>query len=154
MLKKQNGITLAALVITIIVLLILAGVSISLVVGQGGILGKATNAVDANEVATVKQEVDLAVADGQMAYYTAWTSNQSVKKIDYYYDTSANNIYKGNCTSAEKVEIAKNGETAVYVKYTTKSKEVYYVTITISDTGVSVGDATQTAVSGAWTVVK
>lgn len=32
--KKQSGITLIALIITIIVLLILAGVSISLVVGE------------------------------------------------------------------------------------------------------------------------
>ena len=39
MFRKQKGITLIALVITIIVLLILAGVSINLVVGEGGILG-------------------------------------------------------------------------------------------------------------------
>ena len=42
-LKDQKGITLVALVITIIVLLILAGVSLSLVVGDNGILGRASN---------------------------------------------------------------------------------------------------------------
>ena len=36
--KKQKGITLVALVITIIVLLILAGVSISLALGNNGVL--------------------------------------------------------------------------------------------------------------------
>lgn len=42
--KSQKGITLLALVITIIVLIILAGVGISLVTGDGGIIGKTKNA--------------------------------------------------------------------------------------------------------------
>ena len=45
MCKKSNqGITLVALVVTIVVLLILAGVSISLVIGQNGIVTKAQEA--------------------------------------------------------------------------------------------------------------
>lgn len=43
MLKGQKGITLVALVITIIVLIILAGVSIALLVDQDGIITKAKN---------------------------------------------------------------------------------------------------------------
>ncbi len=38
--KKQKGITLIALVITIIVLLILAGISIATLTGENGILRK------------------------------------------------------------------------------------------------------------------
>ena len=59
MFRKQKGITLIALVITIIVLLILAGVSINLVVGEGGILGKAQNAVTKTEEAKQKEQEDL-----------------------------------------------------------------------------------------------
>ena len=44
MLKKQKGITLVALVITMVVLLILAGVSINLVLGDNGIVKKAQEA--------------------------------------------------------------------------------------------------------------
>ncbi len=44
MFKKENGITLVALVVTIVVLLILAGVSISLVLGNNGIITKAKSA--------------------------------------------------------------------------------------------------------------
>ena len=49
--NKQNnrGITLIALVITIIVLLILAGVSISMLTGTNGILTQASNARQATE---------------------------------------------------------------------------------------------------------
>lgn len=41
MFKKEKGITLVALVVTIVVLLILAGVSLSLVLGNQGIVTKA-----------------------------------------------------------------------------------------------------------------
>ena len=47
-LKERNGITLIALVITIIVLLILAGVTIATLTGDNGILGKATNKYSSN----------------------------------------------------------------------------------------------------------
>ena len=40
--KKEKGITLIALVITIIVLLVLAGVTIAMLMGDNGILTKAT----------------------------------------------------------------------------------------------------------------
>ena len=44
MLKNKKGITLVALVVTIVVLLILAGVSINLVLGDNGIIAKAKDA--------------------------------------------------------------------------------------------------------------
>lgn len=44
--KKQNGITLVALVITIIVLLILAGVALATLTGNDSILNNAENAVN------------------------------------------------------------------------------------------------------------
>ena len=48
---NKNGITLIALVITIIVLLILAGVSISMLTGDNGILTQAQNAKKETEEA-------------------------------------------------------------------------------------------------------
>ena len=60
--KGKNGITLIALVITIIVLLILAGVTIATLTGDNGILTKAQNAKTQNDKVTVKEKVDLAIA--------------------------------------------------------------------------------------------
>ena len=51
MLKNNKGITLIALVITIIVLLILAGVSIAMLTGNNGILTQANSAKDNTEKA-------------------------------------------------------------------------------------------------------
>ncbi len=58
--KKNKGITLIALVITIIVLLILAGVSIATLLGENGILSQATKAVEKTNNATEKEKVQLA----------------------------------------------------------------------------------------------
>ena len=66
---KNHGITLIALVITIIVLLILAGVSLSLIAGDNGILKRATDSKVVHETAQMQEEVDLALADLQAEYY-------------------------------------------------------------------------------------
>ena len=54
--RKERGITLIALVITIIVLLILAGVSIAMLTGQNGILTQAQNAKNRTEEAQAEEE--------------------------------------------------------------------------------------------------
>ena len=60
--KSQKGITLIALVITIIVLLILAGITIAMLTGKNGILNKATDATDATGQAEAKEAVQLALS--------------------------------------------------------------------------------------------
>ena len=64
--KNQKGITLIALVITIIVLLILAGVSIAMLTGDNGILTQSRNAKVSQIEGTVREEVSLAVQSAKM----------------------------------------------------------------------------------------
>ena len=59
---NNKGITLIALVITIIVLLILAGVSIAMLTGQNGILTQANNAGTQTREADIKEAIALAVS--------------------------------------------------------------------------------------------
>ena len=59
--EAQKGITLIALVITIIVLLILAGVSIAMLTGQNGILTQAQNSKTVTENKSAEEKVKLAV---------------------------------------------------------------------------------------------
>lgn len=63
MFKKERGITLVALVVTIVVLLILAGVSISLVLGDNGIINKAKDAKTQYENAA-NYEKDMLYTNG------------------------------------------------------------------------------------------
>ena len=57
--KEQKGITLIALVITIIVLLILAGVSIAMLTGTNGILTQAQKAKMTTELSSYKEQLEL-----------------------------------------------------------------------------------------------
>ncbi len=57
--KKETGITLIALVVTIIVLIILATVSINMVVGENGLIKKAEQARDAYENSSKREEEGL-----------------------------------------------------------------------------------------------
>ena len=64
-LKENKGITLIALVITIIVLLILAGVSIAMLTGENGILTQAQTAKEKTEKASVIEQVQVDILGEQ-----------------------------------------------------------------------------------------
>lgn len=66
MFKNERGITLVALVVTVVVLLILAGITLTLVLGQNGIILK-TNAAKTNYTnAQVKENEELTNAETYM----------------------------------------------------------------------------------------
>ncbi len=142
--KKRKGITLIALIITIIVLLILAGVSLNLISGSNGILGKAKKSNTAQIQAEMKEQLILALqelqidklgkatlgditqewADGKLGNYEA--------KIE---DETAND---------KKIRMKKNG---IFVKYIidlnlkieetdASGIEVMYQTISVDENNV------------------
>lgn len=55
--KDKSGITLIVLVITVIVLLILSGVTIRMIAGKNGIITNALKAVDETSHAQVKEQI-------------------------------------------------------------------------------------------------
>ena len=59
--KQTKGITLIALVITIIILLILAGISIAMLTGQNGLLTKALKAKEEHLISQYKEEINLII---------------------------------------------------------------------------------------------
>ena len=61
--KQNRGITLIALVVTIVVLLILAGVTISIVFGDNGVISKAQEAALQTKIESVKEKVALEMVD-------------------------------------------------------------------------------------------
>lgn len=77
MLKQQKGITLVALIITIIVLLILAGVTISLVLGDNGILNHAQDSGARYQNAANNEAKEMNSAQNWMDNYVRnLTSNE------------------------------------------------------------------------------
>lgn len=79
MFKQEKGVTLVALVITIIVLLILAGVSIAMLTGDNGLLTKSSQTTKDNAIAGAKDEISLEAQTALTTYlenkYTNPTAN-------------------------------------------------------------------------------
>ena len=57
--KRENGITLVALVVTIVVLLILAGITITYVFGDNGVFGQASDAKVKTEIAKIEERAQM-----------------------------------------------------------------------------------------------
>ena len=64
--KGQGGITLVALVVTIVVLLILAGITIALVFAQNGVVGKAQEAARESNKGTIADNIQGYIVSQQM----------------------------------------------------------------------------------------
>lgn len=68
--RNGKGITLIALVVTIVVLLILAGITMIALTGQNGILNKSKEAEEENDKKTATEILNLKITSAQMASYT------------------------------------------------------------------------------------
>ena len=84
--RNSNGITLIALVVTIIILIILAGVSINLLFGENGVITKAKEGASAYDKAGVKEKLELEKVEAAM------NSNMSLTLDQYLNHIKAKNI--------------------------------------------------------------
>ena len=104
--RKNSGITLIALVITIIVLLILAGVSIAMLTGQNGILTQAQNSKTTSELKSAEEKVKLAIMAARSQSETgALDADKLIAEITNNYGGTAsktNNGFPLNITIDEK----------------------------------------------------
>ncbi|MBR2290280.1 MAG: hypothetical protein IJ867_06830 [Clostridia bacterium] len=75
--KNKRGITLIALILTIITLLILAGVTLSALVGENGIVTQAITASSKTKEETAKSEIELAWAARMTKFYEDLSTRKS-----------------------------------------------------------------------------
>ena len=129
MFKKERGITLVALVVTIVVLLILAGVSISMVLGNNGIVTKAQSSQAAQDKAYAREVVESGLKSVQIDVLTGAKTSADVSDV----------------VAAIKDSNFVAGTAANTVKYTSKAGKAYTVTVNMADinTGYIVTDVTE-----------
>ena len=81
--KKQNrAITLIALIITIVVLLILAGVVINLTMGDNGIIGKVQTAVGKYQNAQEMEEYQIAQYSDEITSHVNGNRDEEIIKLE------------------------------------------------------------------------
>lgn len=103
---QEDGITLIALVITIVVLLILAAVSIGMLTGENGLITKAQEAAEETRGASVEEERDLWKANQYLDEYASSSSESLQALIDRL-------VNQGLLTEDEKDEILGNEEKGI-----------------------------------------
>ena len=113
---KNKGITLIALVVTIVVLLILAGITISLVFGSNGVIQKAQDSKEQTEIGEMREKLEMAkvpvYADGNGSY-----------KVQDYWDR----IESEGLIADKTVDIIDNGDGTYEV--TTTPGYVFEITV-------------------------
>lgn len=100
--KKSEGITLIALVVTIVILIILAGISIRLVLGENGIVTKSKESKKQMKIAEYIDKVELSRGEIAIENLGNITLEDVVKQI--YKDKI---VPKGNITKLEDNKSAK-----------------------------------------------
>ena len=122
--RRQTGITLIALIITIIILLILAGVSIAMLTGNNGILTQAKLAKENTEAAKEQEEKDL---DKMNSYinektikdnYTDINGDKATIPEGFSVDENENVISKGLVVNGPDKANGDNGSEFVWVPVT------------------------------------
>lgn len=110
-LGRNKGITLIALVVTIIVLLILAGISISLLSGQNGILNRAVEAKKQTESKSAEEKVKMAVMSS-MTYDGTLTLEKLKTELANYGGKLEGDTFPVTVTIDENIfKVNINGET-------------------------------------------
>ena len=145
--KKEKGITLVALVVTIVILLILAGVSLNLVFGSNGIVSKAGEARE--------EQCHGSIRDIMSMKYSEYNMKKSLEEIDENFmsyiqdegnltaDGSINTVkflgkkvFLGNGSDKKDVYVLEEKDDEYVVNYYDKdgklSKEVWNVEVPIS----------------------
>ena len=130
--KNEKGITLIALVVTIVVLLILAGITINLLFSNGGIFDIANQAKIEHEIGALKDRINNVIAD--------WSIGRAIDPT-VTVDDLWNKMVDADIIDNPDEDVAgpeKDGEND---RYELTTNEGYIVEIIVSPDGnVSIGD--------------
>ena len=133
--KGNKGITLIALVITIIVLLILAGISIAMLAGENSILKRSSGASIKTSIGSAKEQVEIYVNEQLTEYYNDVYANGNSTV------SGKTNPIQEYVAGKLKTKIGTSDNTTLYDDVTTKvtvteaSNDITACTVTITYTG-------------------
>lgn len=127
--KGNKGITLIALVITIIVLLILAGVSIAMLTGDNSLLGNAQKTGPYNDIGAAKDEIGLAFNSAMQAYYESTYAGGTTVEFETAVNNAITPFEDANYAKSHGCTVTYGGdETKADISIITISKGSYKVT--------------------------
>lgn len=112
--SKNKGITLLALIITIIVLLMLTGVTLNIALGSNGIIEKAEKTISENDKKNAKEDIELVISELAKEYYLKDTEGNLLEYLAQRLASSENYKSLSNAT----ISCDENGN-ITYIKNNT-----------------------------------
>lgn len=140
--KNERGITLVALVVTIVVLLILAGITIMYVISDNGVFGEANNAQKKSDAAAVEEAVSTALVSlyPEIFSKTPADGSTTVDLTDSFKGNLSPSMKTDKATSlsvtAEQSKVSSLEVTGLTITYKGKDYTVTYNPATV-DTGTA-----------------
>lgn len=122
--KKNKGITLVALVVTIIVLLILAAVSINFIIGENGIITRSKQAVVKTEVDNVKSTLSLVQNEYKLDKENGYADTNEKYLVEKGYLDDEGNVLIGNIIDNPKT--GKGNKEELSDVYIYSGGNIYY----------------------------
>ena len=115
--RQTAGITLIALVITIIVLIILAGVTLNMLLGENGIINRTKTAKEQNDKATATETMNLKITNVQMSKYAEKQRMPTLKELaDNFCEDDDFQYVQETSEVASLTKITSNNPTSIYTK--------------------------------------
>ena len=146
---REKGITLIALIVTIIVLLILAGVTINLAVNNQGIINKAKTATRAYKNATEEEEASLALLENEIDKYIPKNDDSKVSEEITYTENGETKTLTTATPVGTKIGTTANIDEQTLDWYLFDTDETAGKAYLVSTPTYWVPDTTK-EVSGAW----
>ena len=106
--RSDKGITLIALVITVIILIILAGVSVKIVLGNGGIVDKAKQSAGTYEDDVIKEKIKTAALTATVRNFGKFDKNIFIQELDK--SLGENNYTLTEDSETGEITVAVNGK--------------------------------------------
>ena len=145
--RNQKGITLIALIVTIIVLIIIAGISIATLTADNGILRQTDSAKISTIEGTVREEVDLACAAVRLAIAEAQAKNNNYNATHHaktIQDTLVAELGRDSALAGDTYATSTkdlNGATVTDPTDTTAGVNTFYISFTSAEYQNACNDA-------------
>lgn len=135
--RKENAITLVALIITIIILLILAGITIATLTGENGLFARAQRAKIKSQLASAKEEVSLAIAAKISENYDNIDSITPKMVVDEINKKKGNSVYAENESSFKTNIVYPSNSHGMKEKIIVTVNEKLEIVEVKTDTGIT-----------------
>ena len=117
--KRYTGVTLIALVVTIVILLILAGITIGAITGNNGLIGQTQSAKNSTEYKSWEEQIDIAIISAEGKNKDTKMDDIIQELINKKIINNENQVNKetGSITTNEPVYVIENKLKDYVVKY-------------------------------------